>query len=147
MSTQPEAIQQALEALENVRRFLYGLDDDITALRAALAEQKCPCGDRPAEQCLGEWEPGCDMGSNPKYAKVAEHTPQQKVQEPVAWAYQWKQGNPISWYVTVARWPESDIWHEYPLYTAPQQAEPVQKPKRTVTYVCPVCAASLEKQP
>ena len=72
--------------------------------------------------------------------------PQQEVQEPVAWAYQWKQGNPISWYVTVARWPESDIWHEYPLYTAPQQAEPVQKPKRTVTYVCPVCAASLEQQ-
>lgn len=36
------AAEQSLEALENVRRFdkenLYGLDDDITVLRAALAE-------------------------------------------------------------------------------------------------------------
>jgi hypothetical protein len=64
------------------------------------------------------------------------------VQEPVAWAYQWKEGKDRSWYVTVARWHESDMWHEYPLYTAPQQ--PVHK--RTVTYVCPVCAASLERQ-
>jgi hypothetical protein len=79
-------------------------------------------------------------------AALAEHTPKQEVQEPVAWAYQWKQGQPLSWYVTVARWHESDMWHEYPLYTTPRQAAPEQKPKRTVTYVCPVCAASLEKQ-
>jgi hypothetical protein len=40
----------------------------IDALRAALAEP-CPCGDRPNNQCPGEWEPGCDLGSNPEYAK------------------------------------------------------------------------------
>ncbi len=37
-----EAMKQALEALENVRSYdkknLYGLDEDITALRAAIAE-------------------------------------------------------------------------------------------------------------
>jgi hypothetical protein len=108
-----------IEPADNRKAFYAGWE-------AALAEQKCPCGDRPAEQCLGEWEPGCDMGSNPKYTKVAEPAPQQEVQEPVAWAYQWKQGKNRSWYVTVARWHESDMWHEYPLYTVPQQrpAEP-----------------------
>ena len=139
MSTLREVLQQALEALEgwhNYEKWVWpesaleqakrNTTESLAALRAALAEQKCPCGDRPAEQCLGEWEPGCDMGSNPKYAKVAEPAPQQPVQEPVAWAYQWKQGKNRSWYVTVARWHESDMWHEYPLYTVPQQrpAEP-----------------------
>jgi hypothetical protein len=37
-----EAMKQALEALENVRNYdkenLYGLDEDLTALRAAIAE-------------------------------------------------------------------------------------------------------------
>lgn len=65
-----------IEPADNRKAFYAGWE-------AALAEQKCPCGDRPAEQCLGEWEPGCDMGSNPKYAKVAEPAPQQEVQEPV----------------------------------------------------------------
>lgn len=39
-----EAAEEALEALENVRHYdkenLYGLDDDITALRTALAEDR-----------------------------------------------------------------------------------------------------------
>ncbi len=52
-----EAAQQALWALENVRKYdkedLYGLDDDITALRTALSEPEqepeqntvtCVCG-------------------------------------------------------------------------------------------------------
>ena len=43
---------------------------------AALAEP-CPCGDRPAAQCPGEWEPGCDLGNNPKYAKRLEMTPKE----------------------------------------------------------------------
>lgn len=42
--------------------------------------------------------------------------------EPVAWAHQWKKGKDRSWTVTTARWPESDEWHEYPLYTTPQPA-------------------------
>jgi hypothetical protein len=40
-----EAAQLALDALENVRHYdkenLYGLDDDITALRAALSDATC----------------------------------------------------------------------------------------------------------
>ena len=79
MSTQREVLQQALEAFGSTNLDMHVAASD--AIRAALAEQKCPCGDRPAEQCLGEWEPGCDMGSNPKYAKVAEPAPKQKVQE------------------------------------------------------------------
>jgi hypothetical protein len=78
MTTLREAAQQALEALEAMqsyaaaeRKGLRICDEAITALRAALAGP-CPCGDRPADQCPGEWEPGCDLGNNPKYAKRAE---------------------------------------------------------------------------
>ena len=44
----------------------------MTNLRTAALAGPCPCGDRPADQCPGEWEPGCDLGNNPKYAKQAE---------------------------------------------------------------------------
>lgn len=54
---------------------------------------------------------------------LSVYAPQQPQQEPVAYAYQWKNGKDRSWTVTVARWPESDAWHEYPLYTAPQPAK------------------------
>lgn len=27
----------------------------------------CMCKDRPASQCPGEWEPGCDLGANEKF--------------------------------------------------------------------------------
>lgn len=33
-------------------------------------EKLCPCKDRPASQCPGEWEPGCDLGANEKYVRV-----------------------------------------------------------------------------
>lgn len=73
-----EAMQMALDAIEG-----SGCKVDLMAaadaLRAALAEQKCSCGDRRADQCPGEWEPGCDLGANEKYAKVAEQA------QPVAW--------------------------------------------------------------
>lgn len=77
MTTLREAAQQALEALVDAQNHNYALkhkeaDQLINALRAALAEQKCHCGDRPADQCPGEWEPGCDLGANEKHAKVAE---------------------------------------------------------------------------
>lgn len=86
MTTLREAARQALEALELVAvdakttpNAYEAQRQAITTLRAALAEQKCPCGDRPADQCPGEWEPGCDLGANEKYAKVAEQP------QPVAW--------------------------------------------------------------
>jgi len=33
--------------------------------------ERCSCGDRPKDQCPGEWEPGCDLGNNPKYVRRA----------------------------------------------------------------------------
>lgn len=96
IDTSRAAMRQALEALELGRDYVEGerlenerrykghehlapddayavgqIDNAIAALRAALAEQKCSCGDRPADHCPGEWEPGCDLGANEKHAKVA----------------------------------------------------------------------------
>lgn len=34
-------------------------------------EPRCGCGDRPLSECPGEWEPGCDLGSNERYAVVS----------------------------------------------------------------------------
>jgi hypothetical protein len=36
------------------------------ALRAA----PCVCKDRPELQCPGQWEPGCDLGNNEKFARA-----------------------------------------------------------------------------
>jgi len=33
------------------------------------AQTPCHCKDRPANECPGEWEPGCDLGNNEAYAK------------------------------------------------------------------------------
>ncbi len=71
--TLPRAtVQQALEALENSSPDQYPEDagvfyDAKDALRAAL--EQCSCGDRPKGECPGEWEPGCDLGNNPQYAR------------------------------------------------------------------------------
>jgi hypothetical protein len=76
--TLPRAtVQQALEAWEHIN--LYGfvladyegpMEQAITALKAALAEPvQCSCGDRLKDQCPGEWEPGCDLGNNPAFAR------------------------------------------------------------------------------
>jgi hypothetical protein len=52
-------------------------------LRAALEQpEQCSCGDRLKDQCPGEWEPGCDLGNNPAFARrVALEQP---VQEPLS---------------------------------------------------------------
>ena len=99
-----ETMQQALRLIED-EGHKADLLEAASILRAALAEQKCPCGDRPADQCPGEWEPGCDLGANERYVKVAEpergpgwcdihqhykpcehNTAEQS--QPVAWAYE-----------------------------------------------------------
>ncbi|MBT9493884.1 MAG: hypothetical protein IV107_16415 [Paucibacter sp.] len=41
------------------------------AAQAPTAPAMCACKDRQASECPGEWEPGCDLGNNPKHAKVA----------------------------------------------------------------------------
>ena len=33
------------------------------------------CKDRPASECPGKWEQGCDLGANEKYAAVARSGP------------------------------------------------------------------------
>jgi hypothetical protein len=114
MTTLREAAQQALEALELVTDLTNHDDeiyDAITALRAALAEP-CPCGDRPAAECPGEWEPGCDLGNNPKYAKRVNLA--EPVQEPDYWQEESRRyaGN-------------ADYWRNR--YEA--LAEPVQEPQ------------------
>jgi hypothetical protein len=49
-------------------------------LRAALEQpEQCSCGDRLKDQCPGEWEPGCDLGNNPAFARrVALEQPEQE---------------------------------------------------------------------
>jgi hypothetical protein len=37
----------------------------------APAEPLCMCKDRVLSKCPGEWEPGCDLGANEKYAQGA----------------------------------------------------------------------------
>ena len=32
----------------------------------------CACGDRAASLCPGEWEQGCDLGTNEKYVAVSK---------------------------------------------------------------------------
>ena len=34
-------------------------------------ETRCGCGYLPVSECPGEWEPGCDLGSNEDYAVVS----------------------------------------------------------------------------
>jgi hypothetical protein len=53
-------------------------DDVAGPDRSALSEglgagagALCACKYRPAKQCPGEWEPGCDFGTNAEYAMPA----------------------------------------------------------------------------
>jgi hypothetical protein len=82
MTTLREAAQQALEALENGNRTW----EAMRVISAALEQpEQCACGDRPKENCPGEWEPGCDLGNNPKYARRVPLEQPEQEQEPVAW--------------------------------------------------------------
>lgn len=43
---------------------------------------QCACGDRPAGECPGQWEPGCDLGSNEQHVQFAHcHIPRQATPE------------------------------------------------------------------
>lgn len=39
---------------------------------------KCACGDRAADTCPGEWEPGCDLGNNAAHVRVHQTTPEER---------------------------------------------------------------------
>ena len=151
MTTLRTAAQQALEALEKIAfagmspspemidvkeafharqawRFISIAANASEPLKEALAEP-CPCGDRPAAQCPGEWEPGCDLGNNPKYAKrfnLAEPVQEPK-EKPVAWRWGYRSitTGEMDWrgYVEIAAHPNlrsPEIIME-PLYAAPPQ--------------------------
>jgi len=81
--TLPRAVvQQASEALEEHGGAYMHHEAEYRKACAALraAPEQCSCGDRAKDQCPGEWEPGCDLGNNPKYARRVPLK-----QEPVAW--------------------------------------------------------------
>jgi hypothetical protein len=73
-------VEQVLGALEGGGDSWRLIGPAIDALRAAL--EQCSCGDRHKDKCPGEWEPGCDLGNNPDYAKRVEL---QRPAEVVAW--------------------------------------------------------------
>lgn len=43
---------------------------------------RCSCGDCPAADCPGEWEPGCDLGANPAHVVAVQPAASS---QPVAW--------------------------------------------------------------
>lgn len=58
-------------ALERIKNEAISLADaQVIALEALSGV--CPCGDRKKSDCPGEWEPGCDLGNNEKYASVLD---------------------------------------------------------------------------
>lgn len=119
------------------------MSDLRKAARQALEALDDACGNR------------CNAENNPCYqrivAEVLRAALAQPEQEPVAWRYDEATYRPDDlrgrqWHFTLfsTRKPYADemVQNVTPLYTAPPQ----RKPLRYVTYVCPVCAASLERQ-
>jgi hypothetical protein len=52
-------------------------DFDTPNVVAVGAPALCMCKDRLKTECPGEWEPGCDLGNNPKFVKAyVPRTPQ-----------------------------------------------------------------------
>ena len=130
MTTLREAAIQALEALEMAEFDPHSSDavhKAITALRAALAEP-CPCGDRSAAECPGEWEPGCDLGNNPKYAKRVNLA--EPDTDPVAWLWQHRETGRTRVLMPDER-TATDVaaaWDVVgPLYLAPPQRKPMNE--------------------
>jgi hypothetical protein len=78
MTTLREAAQQALEALDAYS--WEQVNAARAALRTALSEQ-CPCGEKPKAECPGEWEPGCDLGANAKYARRVKREREPSLQQ------------------------------------------------------------------
>ena len=130
MTTLREAAQQALEQLEHAwiecdyqGNPMNECDKDVVkaanALRTALAEQ-CQCGEKPKTECPGEWEPGCGLGANAKYAKRVEPE-QEPVQEPVLTMN--KMGSLVECSPTIAAFDLPD--GEFNLYAHPPQRKPL----------------------
>lgn len=109
--------------------------DVVTLLRELLADSVgvCKCGDRAAAACPGEWEPGCDLGANAKYARAVDHGPAVEALkaepqgEPVALI---KDGI-LAWHTTYTRLRERYQTGAHLLYAhPPQQRKP---PREQIT--------------
>lgn len=61
---------EARAAFDRYCAAINGLEA-LAATPAADQPAKCHCGDRAADQCPGEWEPGCDLGANEAHVRVA----------------------------------------------------------------------------
>lgn len=46
-----------------------------TSAEDDTAVAMCQCRDRQLSACPGEWEPGCDLGSNPAFVRAAVDDP------------------------------------------------------------------------
>jgi hypothetical protein len=105
-----EAMKQALEALENVRNYdkenLYGLDEDLTALRAAIAEAE--------KQRLTDVQ-------------------QEMEQEPVAWMVYTLDGKSVC--VTDNPQDFTEQHRALPLYTHPPRREWVELTDEEITRI------------
>lgn len=111
--------------------------------------QECACGDRAADKCPGEWEPGCDLGNNPKFA-LRVPLPLAQQAEPVCRCdfrtrmvgdgcevcnpelakelAQQEQAEPVAWREWIDGWQYTEEpGSGQPLYTAPPAA-PQPKP-------------------
>jgi hypothetical protein len=47
--------------------------------KPAKPEPLCMCKDRAVSACPGEWEPGCDLGNNPKHVRVHQQADEERV--------------------------------------------------------------------
>ncbi len=105
-----------------------------------------------AAQALEDWEQAVGAGgvSGPLMGSASLSA---NAGEPVAWQYRRLPDVGGVWFECSKEHAEQraahpDRWEVRPLYAAPPtaQAEGWTKPRRTITYTCPVCAASLERQ-
>lgn len=85
LNAAPPAPQADIDRLSNFIRCIDGnnsmgagalaekIIEWMTTRQAPQAEQPlCQCKDRAASICPGEWEPGCDLGNNDKYAQASQ---------------------------------------------------------------------------
>lgn len=52
---------------------------DLVLDQVEEGKDRCSCGERQRAECPGEWEQGCDLGSNPDFVGVAEEDEQESL--------------------------------------------------------------------